>query len=167
MLFLTGCATSYQPSSFSGGYTDIALNKDTYLITFRGNGFTSSETTQGYALRRAAEIALNKGYNFFVVLNSGTNASRQTYRTPATIQTHTSTNFQGNGFGNTSFYGNSAFSHFNYSGYGNSTSYTTVNPGSEYEIQRYKSGLIIKLIHSNKNYPSAFDSAIILSNYRK
>jgi hypothetical protein len=167
MLSLTGCISPYQPSGLGGGYTDMALSNDTYFVTFRGNGFTSSDVVQSYALRRAAELTLNKGFKFFVVLNGGTNATSAIIRTPATVQTHTSGNLQGSGFGNTSFSGNNAFSNFNYSGYGSSNSYTTINPGNEYEVNRYKSGITIKMLHSNKVHPQAFDAAIILSNYQK
>src|SRR5437016_5224063 len=100
MLSLVGCMSPYQPSGLGGGYTDMALSNDTYFVTFRGNGFTSSDVVQSYVLRRAAELTINKGYKFFVVMNGGTNASSEIVRTPATVQTHASGNFQGSGFGN-------------------------------------------------------------------
>jgi hypothetical protein len=164
---LVGCASSYQPNGLGGGYTDMALNKDTYYVTFRGNGFTSSDEVQSYVLRRSSELTLSKGYKYFVIISGGTNVSTHVVQTPATIHTQSFGNFQGNGFGNTSYYGNSAFSNYNFSGYSNSNSSTTINSGSEYEIKRYRSGATIKMLHTNKGYPQAYDAAVILNNYPK
>ena len=164
---LVGCVSPYQPSGLGGGYTDMALNQDTYFITFRGNGFTSAETVQSYVLRRSAELTLSKGYKYFVIQNGGTAVSSQVVQTPATVHTQTFGNFQGSGYGNTSYYGNSASGNYNFSGSGSSNSYTTINPGSQYEINRFKSGATIKMLHNNKAYPQAYDAAVILSNYQK
>lgn len=164
---LTGCASPYQPSGFRGGYTDMALNRDTYFVAFRGNGFTSSDVVQSYVLRRSAELTRSKGYQYFVIINSGTQASSQIVKTPTTIHTQSFDRFHGSGYGNTSFHGSNAFSDYHYSGYGNASSDTTINPGSEYEIKRFKSGATIKMLHTNKGYPQAFDAAIILSNYQE
>jgi hypothetical protein len=38
---IAGCATPYQAKSFSGGYTDTRISKDTVLVSFKGNGYTS------------------------------------------------------------------------------------------------------------------------------
>lgn len=163
---LVGCATPYQPSGFSGGYTEMAYGNDIYFVAFRGNGFTSSETVQGYALRRAAELTINKGYKYFIVINGGTSVSTQVMQTPTTVQTHSNGNFYGSGFGHTSYSGNSAFSNYNYSGYGSSNSYTTINPGTQYNVNKYNSGITIKMLH-NKNYPQAYDAVVILNNFQK
>jgi len=164
---LAGCISHYQPSGLSGGYSDMALNKDTYFVTFRGNGFTSAETVQSYTLRRSAEITLNKGYKYFIIVNGGTTVNSQVVQTPTTIQTQSSGIFQGNGYGHTSYYGSSSSSNYNFSGYGNSNSYTTINPGSQYEINRFKSGVTIKMLHSNSGYSHAYDASVIMSNYQK
>ena len=156
---LISCVSPYQPSGLGGGYTDMALNEDTYFVTFRGNGNTSAETVQNYVLRRSAELTISKGYKYFIILNGGTDVNTQLVQTPTTVQTQSFGSVQGSGYS----YGNN----FNYSGYGNSNSSTTINPGTQYEVDRYKSGATIKMLYNNKNYPQAFDAAIILSNYPK
>lgn len=165
--FLAGCMSPYQPSGLGGGYTDMALSKDTYFVTFRGNGVTPPDVVQSYVLRRSAELTLNKGYKFFVITSGGTNVSNQIVRTPATIHTQSAGSLRGSGYGNTSYYENNAFSNYNFSGYDSSNTHTTINPGSEYEIKRYKSGATIKMLRNNKGYPQAYDAAVILSNFQK
>src|SRR5579872_6307648 len=125
-LALSGCASPYKAYGIGGGYTDMALNNDTYYVTFRGNGFTSSDVVQSYVLRRSAELTLNKGYKYFDILNGGTEVNSQIVNTPTTIQSQSFGNFHNNGYGNTSYYGNNSYSNYNSSGYGNSSSYTTI-----------------------------------------
>lgn len=164
---LTGCMSPYQRNGLGGGYTDLALNKDTYLVTFRGNGLTSSDVTQSYLLRRSAELTLSKGYKYFVIINGGTKTNSQVVQTPATIHTQSFGSFQGSGYGNDSSYGNNIFSTHNFSGYGNSNNYTTINPGGAYKMERHTSGATIKMLHNNKSHPQAYDAAVILSNFQK
>ena len=76
-LLLAGCATSYQPKSYTGGYTDTKLDDDKYRVTFSGNQHTSADRVEEYALLRAAEITLEYGYSHFVTVNeSGESVSR-------------------------------------------------------------------------------------------
>lgn len=164
--FLSGCATSYQPNGFGGGYSEMALSNDEYRVIFRGNGFTSSDLVQSYVLRRSAELTLNKGYKYFLILDSGTDVNREVVQTPTTVHTNTYGTMQGAGYGTSSYYGNTAYGNYNYTGYGSANSYTTIQPGTEYEVDRYQSGVVIKMLHSKKAYPQAFDAEIILSNFQ-
>ena len=74
-LLLAGCATAYQPMGFTGGYSEVQLNADTYQITVAGNGYTSTDRAQKIALLRASELTLSAGYRRFTVL--GGNVSQQ------------------------------------------------------------------------------------------
>ena len=67
---LAGCATAYQPKSFTGGYSDRLIDDNTAYVTFRGNGFTPQETVQQYLLRRRADITIDRGYNYFIVVGN-------------------------------------------------------------------------------------------------
>ncbi|MFT5032480.1 MAG: hypothetical protein ACI89D_001100 [Bermanella sp.] len=66
---LVACATEtpYKPADSRGeaGYTETSLGDNRYRITFVGNSSTHSETVQDYALLRAAELTLAKGYDWF------------------------------------------------------------------------------------------------------
>lgn len=66
---LGGCATAtpYQAATQRGtyGYNETQLADNRYRIIFRGNAVTPSETTQDYALLRAADLTVQKGYDWF------------------------------------------------------------------------------------------------------
>lgn len=68
-VLLAACATEtpYKPAESRGeyGYTETPLGDNRYRITFVGNSSTASETVQDYALLRAAELTLAKGYDWF------------------------------------------------------------------------------------------------------
>jgi hypothetical protein len=40
---LAGCATEYQPQSFTGGFSDYMTAPDETVVTFHGNGYTPAE----------------------------------------------------------------------------------------------------------------------------
>lgn len=66
---LSGCATSYQKSGLSGGFSQDQLKDDIWRVRYGGNGFTSYETVQTYWLYNCAELALEKGYKGFEILS--------------------------------------------------------------------------------------------------
>ena len=75
LLLVSGCATStpYQPlsasSAVSGGYTDQRLGENRFRVTFAGNTLTSRERVETYLLFRAAELTVEQGYDWFVVVD--------------------------------------------------------------------------------------------------
>ena len=69
VLLLTACATAYQSHSFSGGYSSIQLNENSFVVAFVGNGYTSQETSSAYALLRSAEIAKMNGFQYFSIVD--------------------------------------------------------------------------------------------------
>jgi|WetSurMetagenome_2_1015567.scaffolds.fasta_scaffold1445785_1 hypothetical protein len=68
-LLLTSCSTGYHSSGMLGGYQEKFLSSDTAMVSFQGNGLTSVEKTYSYAMKRAAEVTLQRGYTYFEVLN--------------------------------------------------------------------------------------------------
>jgi hypothetical protein len=67
---LASCATAYQPDGVSGGYSDQVRNGNTAQVSFRGNGMTTPETLHSYLLRRCAEVTLQDGYSYFVLVHT-------------------------------------------------------------------------------------------------
>jgi hypothetical protein len=67
---LASCATAYQPVGFMGGYSDQKLDDNTVQVSFRGNGFTAPETVHSCLVRRCAEVTLQNGYNYFVLVDA-------------------------------------------------------------------------------------------------
>lgn len=66
LIFLISCATPYQKSGFTGGYTDYQMSEDVFKVKFRGNVLVDLDTTKRYALVRAAEITIEQGGFMFV-----------------------------------------------------------------------------------------------------
>lgn len=66
---LSGCATPYQPSGVTGGFSVLQIKDEVWRVRFGGNGFTTRETAQTYWLYRAAELTLEKGYEGFELLS--------------------------------------------------------------------------------------------------
>ena len=67
---LAGCATPtpYQPLvAERGGYSEQKLAEDRYRVVFAGNPHTSAESVERHLLRRAAELTLAQGYEWFRV----------------------------------------------------------------------------------------------------
>jgi hypothetical protein len=70
-LFATFC-TTYQPLGLSGGFSETQLAGNVYQVRFQGNGYTSTERTSQFLLRRAAELALEKGHRYFTLADPQT-----------------------------------------------------------------------------------------------
>ncbi len=67
LMVLTGCST-YQLSGKSTGDTVVDVTSNTFTITFCGNAYMTQDQVGKYALQRAAEITLSKGYANFLVM---------------------------------------------------------------------------------------------------
>lgn len=84
---LGGCttATPYQPyraesaGGVHGGYTDQQLAPDRYVVRFHGNELASRDRVEGYMLYRAAELTLQRGYDWFLAVDRHTEHDTQTY----------------------------------------------------------------------------------------
>jgi len=66
---LAGCTTAYQPDGLSGGYSERMLASNTAQVAFRGNRLTPPDTVHSYLLRRCAELTLQDGYSYFVIVH--------------------------------------------------------------------------------------------------
>lgn len=51
-----GCATPFQRNGVRGGYDEEELGPGHYLVTFRGNGYTSRSTVKTFLHRRAKQL---------------------------------------------------------------------------------------------------------------
>jgi hypothetical protein len=71
-ILLVACATAtpYQPASEPGafdGFSQQMIENDRARISFAGNSLTERDTVENYLLYRAAETALEKGYDWFAL----------------------------------------------------------------------------------------------------
>jgi hypothetical protein len=99
MLALAACAASptpYQPESDGYGFTQQQIEGDRYRVTFSGNGDTSLDTVRNYALYRAAEVTVESGHDYFVVVDQNTE-STTVYRGTGSSPFGFGTGFRGGG----------------------------------------------------------------------
>lgn len=122
IIFLQACSTPYQKEGFTGGYTELQLDDNAFRITFRGNANTSRENASDFALLRSAEIALNHGYKYFVIIDAKEYTKQSTYTTPITTT------------GSTSLYGNTAYGSYTTRG---GQTFLTAKPASSNTILCY------------------------------
>lgn len=69
LLVLAGC-TTYKPMGFAGGFREVQLAQNAYRIETRGNAFASAEKVSEMAVVRAAELAQQRGFRSFIVMDS-------------------------------------------------------------------------------------------------
>lgn len=116
-LLLSGCATGYQEYSWwnQQGYQETQLAEDMFRVTFKGNAATDRERAEDLTLLRSADLALQNGYNYFVVIDASAYDDVSTYVAPTTTNTY------GSATTSASIYGNNISGMT--SGYSNSTTY--------------------------------------------
>ena len=73
VLALAACATAvgtaYAPADSKGyGYAETRIEADRYRVSFAGDGATPPNVVEDYALLRAAELAVENGYDWFRVI---------------------------------------------------------------------------------------------------
>lgn len=71
---LAGCAspTPYKVADNGKGFADQALETNRFRVSFTANSRTPRETVENYWLYRAAEITLENGKDYFVVVEKDT-----------------------------------------------------------------------------------------------
>ena len=74
ILFSACARTRYTPANASDtrnyGYSETALDSVTWQVTFAGNENTKLDIVDRYALLRSGEFTIEKGYDYFIVLDS-------------------------------------------------------------------------------------------------
>lgn len=125
--FLVGCATQYQKYSFSGGYTDVKIQDNIFKVSFYGNAYISKDNVQNFALLRSAEVALENGYSYFVVLEGESGTNQMLYTTPMTSRT----------YGTVNTYGNSG-TYQGYTNYSGGQTYSFNKPQTIFMIKGFK-----------------------------
>ena len=98
-LSLASFASASQPTGATGASDERPISPDTYYVEFSGNGFTNPQRASDFMLLRCAELALEKGYSHFAIMQA-VDASTVSYTsTPITTTTTASANgyMMGNG----------------------------------------------------------------------
>ncbi|MFC3051469.1 CC0125/CC1285 family lipoprotein [Kordiimonas pumila] len=80
-LMMTACASSgpkYMAADDAGdyGYYESVLEKNRYRVAYKARG-QNLETSRDYALLRSAELTLEKGYDWFQIVDRNTNTEER------------------------------------------------------------------------------------------
>lgn len=128
IVFLVGCATAYQQQGLTGGFSETQLDDNVWRVSFKGNAYTSRDRAADFTLLRSAELALDNGYYYFVIVDSEKYSKNSSFTTPTQVNTYGTTNMQGqaNTYGNTSYI----------SGTGSSSSHSTITGGQTYHYSK-------------------------------
>lgn len=146
-VFVSGCATPYQPTGFTGGFSETQLAPDIFRIYFRGNGFTSSERADDFAMLRAADLCLQHSFTCFAILNQSSSTSTSAVTTPGYAYTTGSVN-----------------------GYGNSATYsgqTFYSPGQTIIVNKPRAGLLVRGFQSKPDGIYTFDAAFLQQSLKQ
>lgn len=101
-IFLAACATSYKSVSYTGGYSETRFDENVYKVAFKGNAYTSRERASDFALLRSAELTIDQGYTYFIIVDAENYSNTTTHTTPTTSKA--TANFYASG---NSMYGSS------------------------------------------------------------
>jgi hypothetical protein len=77
---VAGCATPYRPLQAGTGFTDSQVSADQFRVSFKGNGYTTWEQANDFARLRAAQVALDHGFNFFAITDVTNTSSVRSYQ---------------------------------------------------------------------------------------
>ncbi len=124
-IIINGCATTYHPTGFAGGYFNQQIESDVIRVGFAGNGYTSGIDVEDYIVFRCAEITHQLEYQYFAYLDTKDYTSSSQHSTPLRTTTTGSATVSGNTV------------------YGSATSTTT--GGQNYTITKPAGTVTIKL----------------------
>jgi hypothetical protein len=149
-IFITACSTPYQPNGLGGGYSDTKLNDNTYMVSFRGNGYTGSATLFNLILRRAADLTVQNGYSYFAILSGGQDVSNSVYSTPGYISTNASGQYSSFGY---------------YGGQYNGSANSIITPPSYHVVRRLTDTVIVKMFKKQDPQGTLYKAQSILQQY--
>ncbi|MEM8987314.1 MAG: hypothetical protein AAGC95_11385 [Pseudomonadota bacterium] len=150
---LSACATQtpYGPAAGSGyGYTEQRIENNRYRITFRGNSLTDQAEVENSLLFRAAELTVQRGFDYFIVTEQSTD-SRST--------------FTSSGVGSP-FYAGYGYYRYPYYAYGWPWGFrddVTTRERKRYEAIAY---IIMAKGDKPEDNPNAFDARDVMNNLR-
>jgi hypothetical protein len=149
VVLLSGCATGMSYHAWDNfwqlGYTDTQLSEKVFRVSYAGYNIPQTECDD-FAIMRAAEIAKEKGYRYFRILNEKQSLQSQSYYIPGATQTT----------GTVTNYGNVARV--------NATSYTGGFVGT---IQRPVSTFTIEMLKEQGDSASTLDAEITWNSLAK
>jgi hypothetical protein len=148
ILFLSGCATPYQPMSALGGYREVQLAPNIYRVMFFGNGYTNGELAIEYALRRCAELTQQNGYRYFGILGV------------ADLSTQSSVTIPGSAYTTGNLYVNQIFN----TAFGTYNQRTFITPAQTLEFDFPRPVITIQMVNTSIPGATLFDASTVRAN---
>ncbi len=150
-LGLVGCATGYARRGFTGGYSDMKLQDDIFRVAFSGNAYIGRGRVEDYTLLRCAEVSLENGYKYFIIIDEKSETSAGSYTTPVTAQT-SGTGFASGGPGHA---------------YGSYSGTTTYSGGQTYTFSKPSARNTIKCFKEKPDLPTiVYDAEQVIRNLK-
>ena len=112
-----------------------------------------------FTLLRSAELTMQSGYKYFVIVDANSYTSNSTYTTPTTA----TTNVNANTYGTANVYGNNAT--WNTNTYGTAT--TTVSGGQTYNISKPSSSNTIVCFKEKPKKGFSYNAEFIFKSVSK
>lgn len=134
-LAASSCATSYGAKGLFGGFEEMRIDSSTMRVHFQGNGYTSKQTVETYTLLRCAELTRANGFDWFLVVDGGTEAKD--------TQVHSGS------FNSSSTSGVAGINSLGNVDYGSTTTGWT-SPSMTTSIRKYDAGVVIKMFSGEK-----------------
>lgn len=154
---VASCATPYQAKSLTGGYSDTQLAPDVFRIYFRGNVPTSKERAEDFALLRAAELSLQRGFKYFAIMGAESSSTQiGSFTIPGSAQT-TGTAFA---TGNIGTPGTATYT-------GTYSGTTTYTPSTTFQMAKPHTSLLIKCFPDKPGNIYTFDAAFIVQSLKQ
>jgi hypothetical protein len=160
---VVGCATPYQSTSFRGGYSETALAPDIFRVIFRGNGYTSPERAQDFALLRASELTLQRGFTCFAIFDERISTTTQSFTTPGYAHTTAS----GTGYSSGNIYLNPYGGSYSGTSSMDVNATTTYSPPQTYVFYKPQTGLLIKAFQSKPEGIFTFDAGFLQQSVKQ
>ncbi|MGH1480814.1 MAG: CC0125/CC1285 family lipoprotein [Geminicoccales bacterium] len=81
LFVLAACSmpTPYQPANGGYGYKEQQLEANRYRVSFDGNASTDRDDVQNYLLYRAAELTVQKDFDYFTIVDRDLDRSTRYY----------------------------------------------------------------------------------------
>lgn len=139
LVFLVSCrATRYEPEGYYGGYSSTQLATDVYRVSFKGNSQISFDRASDYLLLRSAEIAIENGFKYFVVVDKDGHIKNEQLDLPSYSYTTFSSDL--------------------------SSASTSTMPGGSYSLSKPRVFNIIKLLSNKPSGEKLFFDAVQLKS---
>ncbi|MBI2094932.1 MAG: hypothetical protein HYT89_02055 [Candidatus Omnitrophica bacterium] len=117
VLCCSGCATGsyyYKYQGAAGGFSEVKIQDDLFKVAYSENQFVSPETAEDFALLRSADVAIQNGYKYFVILEQKSDVQKTSVDMPSYSTTMASgsiypATYSGSMIGNTINYGGGTY----------------------------------------------------------